>query len=159
MDEQSQFKSAQSFLADLTFERYFFNKVEFTHNEYFKGDPVTIDFVFSHHISLNEDQNNAFVSLSCTVFPEAKIKGYPFTLNVEMVGAFSYDPTIPQELRDSLVSENALAIMFPYMRSMISSVTASAGIPPLVLPAINISKYIANQNSPTESVTTEDENK
>lgn len=37
-----------------------------------------------------------------------------------------------------LVEKNMLAIMFPYVRSYVSTVTAQPGMAPIVLPAINI---------------------
>lgn len=35
-------------------------------------------------------------------------------------------------------SDNATAILFPYVRSIVTSICATANIPPLILPVINI---------------------
>ena len=42
-----------------------------------------------------------------------------------------------QENRD-LIERNAIAIMFPYIRSYISIITTQPGMTPIVLPAMNI---------------------
>ena len=38
----------------------------------------------------------------------------------------------------SLIEKNTLAIMFPYVRSYVSNITAQPGMTPIVLPPINI---------------------
>lgn len=41
---------------------------------------------------------------------------------------------------------NAIAILYPYVRAIVSTYTASANITPLLLPAINVNKLIEEQN-------------
>lgn len=41
---------------------------------------------------------------------------------------------------------NGTAILFPYLRSFITTLTSNAGIPPLVLPTLNIQKIIEEKN-------------
>lgn len=150
MDKHTELESANRFIADISFNQYLFRSIAFSHNEFYKGDTVEIDFRIGHNTALDSEKNNAVVSLTCTVFPDPKINGFPFTITLEMVGMFSYVPHISEDLRDSLLSENALAMMFPYVRSAISTITASAGIPPLLLPPINIHDYV---NRATQSET------
>ena len=35
---------------------------------------------------------------------------------------------------------NAIAIMFPYLRSMVSMITSSSGREPIILPTMNVAK-------------------
>ncbi|MCI8429368.1 MAG: preprotein translocase subunit SecB [Lachnospiraceae bacterium] len=52
---------------------------------------------------------------------------------VKGIGRFRTD----QE-NQSLIERNTIAIMFPYLRSYISTLTTQPGMAPVVLPAINI---------------------
>lgn len=40
---------------------------------------------------------------------------------------------------------NAVAILFPYVRALISSYTANANVTPLVLPPINVNQLLRNK--------------
>lgn len=42
---------------------------------------------------------------------------------------------------------NATAILFPYVRSFITTITAQSGIEPLILPAINFAELLKNRES------------
>ena len=44
-----------------------------------------------------------------------------------------------------LIERNAIAIMFPYLRSYISSLTTQPGMQPIVLPPINIMALLSGQ--------------
>ena len=52
---------------------------------------------------------------------------------VKCIGIFTIE-----RYEQSLIERNALAIMFPYVRSYISTITTQPGMSPIVLPAINI---------------------
>jgi len=50
-----------------------------------------------------------------------------FDLKVRAVGNFELDSELTEELRKHFVNSNAPAIMFPYIRSFISTLTANLG--------------------------------
>ncbi len=49
---------------------------------------------------------------------------------------------IQEELKNTLVTKNAIAILMPYLRSEVSLLTAQPGIECVVLPAFNINKIL-----------------
>lgn len=53
---------------------------------------------------------------------------------------------ITEQENNGLLEKNTIAIMFPYIRSYISSITTQPGMTPIVLPAINIVALINDQN-------------
>ena len=57
-------------------------------------------------------------------------------LTVEAVFAYT---DIPDVVNSRLLTENAPAIVFPYLRAYVSTLTIQAGIPPIVLPTLNLS--------------------
>ena len=58
-------------------------------------------------------------------------------LVMKMDGIFAYEADDMQELVP-FISVNAPAIMFPYIRAYISNITALGGMPPIILPTLNI---------------------
>lgn len=79
------------------------------------------------------DKRRARITLEIGVVNEAN------TLNLvlEIKGDFKASDEIPDETFALFCDQNAPAILFPYARAFLSSVTAQAGIPPLLLPTLN----------------------
>lgn len=64
-----------------------------------------------------------------------------FNINLVAVSIFSYPVDADLEICiDSLFVVNAPAIIFPYIRAYISSLTALSGMPTLNLPTLNLSQ-------------------
>lgn len=61
------------------------------------------------------------------------IEEAPFRITVEIAGRFRCNNEWKPELE-----RNVLAIMFPYLRSIISTITCNSGREPIILPTINI---------------------
>ena len=49
---------------------------------------------------------------------------------------------ITQQENTHLIEKNTIAIMFPYIRSHISTITSQPGMMPIVLPPINIAAML-----------------
>jgi len=75
--------------------------------------------------------------LSLTVY----IKDKEDTINIEVdiVSFFVFDSQIEKDQLDKLFYMNAPAIIFPYMRSYITTLTVLSGIDPVILPTLNLS--------------------
>jgi len=60
--------------------------------------------------------------------------------HIQMVGVFMVDAPeeIDDETRETLYTDNTLAIMFPYVRAQITLLTTQPGIDPFYMPPINI---------------------
>ena len=65
----------------------------------------------------------------------------PFELYVNMTGHFNLicEESMPDPLRYQLVNKNTIAILFPFLRSTVASITLASNISPVVLPIINLS--------------------
>ena len=59
-------------------------------------------------------------------------------INVKANGIFEYDKDIDEKTKESFFTLNAPAILFPYVRAYVSSLTALSGMPPITLPTINL---------------------
>ena len=61
-------------------------------------------------------------------------------INVSLVAHFEYKSTQEDEL-DAYIVYNAPAIIFPYVRAYISSLTGLSGISPIILPTLKMEKF------------------
>lgn len=71
-----------------------------------------------------------------------KITNDNSSMNIEVktVGFFEFDKNLPNELLQDFFQKNAPAILFPYVRAYISTLTGLSGVAPLILPTLNLSK-------------------
>lgn len=61
-------------------------------------------------------------------------------IEISILGLFEFDRDLTKSQMDSFFNTNAPAILFPYVRAYVGSLTALSGIKPIVLPTINLSK-------------------
>lgn len=90
-------------------------------------------------ISLGNDEYKVSLSI------EIKSHNGSFELQVTIVGIFEIkSDNISEELKNSVISKNTVAILFPYLRSQITLLTAQPDLKPIILPAININALLDN---------------
>ncbi len=124
----------------LKFEKYIVNEIYFKTNQEFKdnNEGTPIDLNIETKIDIQKD--NMKITLNTTIFANAIEKNYPFEMNVEITGLFVVKGDEPNKF-----VKNAIAILYPYVRAIVSTYTANANISPLILPAINVNKLIEDQ--------------
>lgn len=66
----------------------------------------------------------------------------PF-IKIQCLGTFSFENVKEVGEIPSFFYRNAIAILFPYVRAFISTVTLQANIPPMILPTYNLSELEA----------------
>ena len=129
-------------LNHLLFDEITFNRVNFQS----KND-LQVEFGFA----FNKRENGEFVS-SIRIIGTKKDE-YNFVVRAS--GYFQISEAV--EDSDILIQQNAIAIVFPYIRSQISLLTAQPEVDPVILPPMNIAQMvkesIENQHK-TESSTT-----
>ena len=138
-------KKANSFLV---FEKYWVDHVNYKHNERFNNQgqeiELNIKFKVSHHF-MNEKQDKVHVHIYCELFSDIFSEtSNPFHLNLNVVGEFSvsHEAGLPEELVLNTMRSNTVAILFPYVRSTITTITATANIPPVIIHPINTNKLL-----------------
>jgi len=72
-------------------------------------------------------------------------------IEIDSVGYFSFENLTKDDLPNFLYI-NAPAILFPYLRAYISSLTTLSGIRPIVLPTLNLTALKEDLQSNTEEV-------
>jgi preprotein translocase subunit SecB len=97
-------------------------------------DGLTLNVDVTKYVERIED-NKYKVVLLLAMMDEAK----KVALNVKCLAYFT---TLQDNF--SMLSKNAVAIMFPYVRSYVSTLTTQPGMSPIVLPPMNIAAMFHN---------------
>ena len=120
------------------------NKAAFSLKEY-KFEKVSIDFSkrTSNELNITFDPSGKFISENSTF--ELTIVFNAFNEDVEnsfvtikCSSTFQFENEINFNEMPSYFYRNSIAIVFPYIRAFISTVTLQANIPPIILPTMNL---------------------
>lgn len=122
----------------ITFQRYEVESVNFQINDEYKEEEVAIDIAGEAEIS--DSGNDMLVKLKLDIFRDAVKNKYPFEMSLVLKGFFTLNMDEEGSIKE--YQANALAILYPYARALVSSYTANANVTPLILPTINISKLL-----------------
>ena len=128
----------------ITFLDYKVNKIEFVNNSEYNGDAVDVDFDVTAQFKVSQDGQEMIVVLKTDIFAPKEEKIYPFRMTVEVEGYFesNFDQ---QEDKISQYGKNAVAILFPYVRALVSSFTSNANVTPLILPTVNVNRLLEQE--------------
>lgn len=115
-------------------------KIEITESTFRKKDVSLDELELGVHVAHNVEnigEDEYEIILNTTVSDENE----NIYVNVKGKAMFR-----TQQRNMDLLEKNTIAIMFPYIRSYISIITTQPGMPPIVLPAMNIIAMINDQN-------------
>lgn len=124
--------------SNLTLLEYRVNELEYKFNKDFdfrELQKVQMNNDFSRNIEKIDD-NTVAVRLKVDVHSEDE-KLSPFSIKAEIEGIFLLNEWEKPALLP-LIHNNTIAILFPFLRALVSTITANANIPPYNLPIINI---------------------
>lgn len=124
----------------LIFKGYKVNEIIFKNNDIFKKEKNSFPLDIKIKSSLENNKNEMKVNLITEIYKNAEENNYPFSMTVNITGIFE-----SEDGKTDIFYKNAIAIMYPYVRAIVSSYTALANVNPLILPPINVNKLIEEQ--------------
>ena len=120
-------------ISSLKFINYIVNSVNYKVNmNANKEGTYKFNFDINNTTKISKEKDKMTITLSANVFKG--VDDAPFYIDVEITGYFE----IEGKEDISKFESNAIAIMYPYLRAIISTYTASANVAPVILPAINV---------------------
>ena len=131
---------SKNIISSLKFKDYIVEEISYKANSIFENDKVTLDFSINSDVE-QIDETKFAVSLGINVFEDYQEKNYPFNMIVKITGFFEVN-NVSEEVKLAFIEKNSVTILFPYLRALITTYTSTANIQPLILPPMNISKYI-----------------
>lgn len=123
----------------LRLRNYLVEHIHYEFNENFKflQEQVQISPTFGRKI---EQLDNVLYKVSLKV--EIPKENSPFFVDVQIAGYFEIDKDLEEQSRKVFLEENAIAILFPFLRSIVAQVTSNGSLPPYVIPVMNITEMI-----------------
>ena len=121
--------------AAFSLEKYTFNKVKIDFDSNTRKE-LKIAFVPSGVFKQTETEST--FELKLVFSAQDEVRSEPFIV-IECNSIFKFADNISFEEVPSFFYANSIAILFPYIRAFVSTVTLQANILPLVLPTMNLS--------------------
>lgn len=137
-------------LSNFYFDKYYIKSFRFNLNKDFKKEKVKINIETEILTGIDPDKNVGHTTIKMSIWDEIEKGNKPFSINVSIVGYFSADDNMETDKFTEMCEYNGAAILFPFLRSAVVDITKIANVSPLVLPLINIKKFIREQKSSQE---------
>jgi preprotein translocase subunit SecB len=101
------------------------------------------NFHLSFTNAYSEEDDKAFI-VKFLINLSSKEEG--FNLDLEYIGFFLADDPISDEFKESnFPLMNAPAIVYPFVRSFVSTVTVNSNLNPVILPTVNFQELVRQQ--------------
>ena len=91
---------------------------------------------FEQTIGVHETENRMRLLLNTSISD----KNNALSIAVKAEGYFEIDEGLSEDMKEGFFNANAPAILFPYIRAYISTLSTLSGIKPIVLPTLNLSQ-------------------
>ncbi|MCE5452814.1 protein-export chaperone SecB [Staphylococcus pseudintermedius] len=137
-------------MASIGFKNYNFRNFSYRVNENLdieNIDRFEVESDFSAKIAFEDNQ--AYIIMDCQIGNDDM--SCPFIINVELTGVFDieFEKDDEQDIKQlkELLSQNAIAILYPYIRSLVSDITSKANsFDTFIMPVANIAKVMKENN-------------
>ncbi|NBL00678.1 MAG: hypothetical protein EOM50_22300 [Erysipelotrichia bacterium] len=140
----------------LKFKNYTVNKMFFQENTLFdkKIKELNLNPIFNYTIIPTDNVNTKNLLFNVKI-GDLESEDSPFYIDIVINGLFEYVPE-ENELElsmDDYLKENGIAILFPYARSIISTLTSqsNSSYPTIILPTINVPEVVRRSEKREES--------
>jgi preprotein translocase subunit SecB len=138
--------------AVLQFLQYHVVESCYKYNPFFQGAPVQdAQYSISYRLDINEqDRNAAMISLGVELGDES-LTTKPVYVKANIIGLFHIESDeLSDEQKEVFFKVNGVAILFPYLRGLVSELTSKGSMNPIILPTMNITALLAelDKNNP-----------
>lgn len=104
------------------------------HNKLGEGTEVQLKNEVSYNVNYSDTENKCIGICVFNVKNKDSIEDSDFHIKVEIRGVFEYENLTSKKI----VHAESFKELFPYIRQIISTLTTTAGMPPLVIPTMTI---------------------
>jgi len=111
-------------------------------NNELSGGQFTVDPRFVRATNLEGNIGRTELTVEILDTPENR---FPVDIRVTMEARFDLQQ-IKEDQRERFLEITAVQLLFPYLRSLISSITTSALMPPIVFPVIDVNTLVKEEN-------------
>ena len=144
-------KQMEPYRAVIQFSGYIFEQLSFEYKgyngnskEHASDGIVPTSFQVGVGIEKDEETMMGDIRISCHINEEASSR-LPFSVVAIMRGKFSIDSDIDEKQARKLLEINGVAVMFPFLRAGIASLTTAAGVDAMVLPLFDLHRFMKDK--------------
>ena len=137
-ENNNQLQKKDSVFSELQMQHIVFDKLQFERSGFRSEQNTEIQMTVQTAIN-KEDEGKYRVSLHVAVVSEGE-----YTADVWVSGFCEISEDC--EIKEDLLKTNAVAILFPYVRSELTLLTAQPETTPIVLPTLNINALLNQLN-------------
>lgn len=129
----------------LEFKNYIVEKLSYIYNDNFNPDEnEELHMSFDINATIFNNGEDDFVKLD-GIIGDAEDKNCPFIIEVTITGVFGFSGK--EHDKGNFLSTSAVAVLFPYLRSLVSDLSGKSNIfPQFKLPLINIISYLKDED-------------
>lgn len=133
-------------MAALIFEQYIVDKLIFKNNPEFNQNENEVNMEPHISVEISKNESRAVVNLDINL--NHNIENPIYLAEVSIIGIFEFNEEESDGYEfDELLSTNAIAILFPYARALLSDLTGKSNIyPNFNLPIINVVKMLKDND-------------
>ena len=91
---------------------------------------------FEQTVGVNEEGHNMRLEMTANINDENKA----LNIKVKAQGFFEFESDLKPEEKDIFFRTSAPAILFPYIRAYITTLSSLSGVKPVILPTLNMSQ-------------------
>ncbi|MFA5449917.1 MAG: protein-export chaperone SecB [Clostridia bacterium] len=128
-------------MANLKFMGYKVNEMSFKVNPEAKGES-NFKIIPKIRLDIKQAEKNLLLAVTVTI-DKHQPTPTPFELNINLLGSF----VITQPAEIPALRDEAIATLFPYVRSTVSAITVTANMPAYFLPPLNFASQQDNKGS------------
>ncbi|MFY0930570.1 protein-export chaperone SecB [Lactobacillus paragasseri] len=135
-------------MAILEFKNYIVNNMSYIKNKNFDRQDNEINLKPIISADFNRKDDTIDVKLTVLI-GSLEDKKMPFKIECEVVGEFKYnaDKNDTKISEEAIIKNNTVAILYPYIRQLISSLTQQSNeYPSYILPTINVTKVLKEKD-------------
>ncbi|MDV7690057.1 protein-export chaperone SecB [Enterococcus gallinarum] len=154
-------------MASITFKDFYVDFLEYKENPNFANDDTkTLDVDIKPKADIVFKGDLAVILFESSFGSEENVN-CPFTANISLKSFFEYEVTKNDDdikQLQLLLSQNALAMVYPYIRSLVSDLTLRSNkFPAFILPTINVVELMEKNKSIVlhdldKAISTDDDN-
>lgn len=129
--------NVQEIKSDMEMKNLYFSSIVFKRGKDITTGEIQIDI--SPRYEKEADINRVILQTKIS-------KKNEIDLTVETIGEFVFSSNMPDaDIQNTLLKANAIAMMLPYVRAIVTQITAQPNMMPIVLPMINTLKIIDDE--------------
>ncbi|QYA35002.1 protein-export chaperone SecB [Macrococcoides caseolyticum] len=133
--------------AILNFKQYEIEEINYKVNTLHEVEELSLEPLILCNVYRTKDNNSKFIIKLGLEFGDETLKTTNSFLKCVVTGVFEQEAETEIDL-----TPNAVAILFPYLRSLISDVTSKGSRDPIILPPINVNEFLEQSETSEEDI-------